>query len=1067
ASGGSSFTGSLMLVGNGSGLTDSFTTTTIDPILQVPVITTTYTKVGLLIKANLTTSGAGDLTLVQTGSVNDYGIYVNRATVTAGGALTLVQSGMTRSGISLTGSGLKSGGATSLTQSGAAVDGFIVSGTLTAVGALTLVQSGTATGDYGIGVVGASLTSGGVMSLNQTGSAYGYGILVYGSSMNGAGNLNLSQTGNAAADSISDPLHAIYIGNSRFVTNGDMALLQTGRVLSTGSDAIVLDAVGSPVTFATGITGEVIIRTNNLDLSLHTSDGFVVSSSRLRLDLGRGHLTSHTADAAHPVPAGGYSFKATGSAVYFTGATSGNNATLALGATGSFTYVTDLRANSNTEVGSTDIQLSGFTSGNSSGVTLTGSHLTVKTGIVGQAMVINAPSAAVNQKLSYIEGTSIIVSGASTFSGGLVLNTTSGGSISLGANLTTNGDLAIYGHSGNFTTMASSTIALGSGTEVLIDLGGIGGGQFRDSGNTLTVTGNGKLTVLAGSYSLTAATSINLGSGTFASVIGGGQDFVVTGTALVGTGFGRSGLNYDRTIRNAKGFLALGVDPTASELAKINTTGAKKTSLSGGTNSLVASGDIWIDSALGYDFTSIVSTGGSIHFIGGASSFSGAVTLSAKNFVSYSVAGSDLTLAGDWTVKGSFLRLDVGGSNKILGGRTLNWTGGDVYYTGAAANNAVTLNLGKSNFVFVTDNRATTTDTTIDQDSTMPTAFIAGAGLTITTTGTRNGQGLVYGGTVSLVSIVGEGVTPSAARQLRYIEGTGIAVTTNTSVFTGSLTLVSSGAGITDEQFGNAGILIKTDLTSINRGDLTLVQSGSATRGIYVRNATVTSSGNLTMLQTGLATAAGIVLGNANVTVDYDLSLLQSGKVGDGHAGILLTGIGEPGGSLFGVKLNAGAHSFVTLKTRNERLWLNDGWSIDSEPIAVKGGGLRIDLGTGAMTSTTTDSANSPLPTSGYTILAAGMEVYFTGATSGNIATIDFKTGSFTFVTDLRANGSTTVGNSPLSLTSFTEAASGLSFGSATNETVKTGIVGQAITIAGLTSGANQSLSYIEGDSVT
>ena len=155
----------------------------------------------------------------------------------------------------------------------------------------------------------------------------------------------------------------------------------------------------------------------------------------------------------------------------------------------------------------------------------------------------------------------------------------------------------------------------------------------------------------------------------------------------------------------------------------------------------------------------------------------------------------------------------------------------------------------------------------------------------------------------------------------------------------------------------------------------------------------------------------------------------------------------------------------MTIKTRNENL------SLSSEnSFTVKGSGLRLDLGRGAIISTgITDQISFP---AGFTLSAENMAVYYTGATSGNKAIIHVgETGSFAFVTDLRGDATTTVGNTALSLTSFTEATSGLSLVTTGVlngvVTVKTGIVGNQVTVSGLTSGANQSLSYIEGNSVT
>ena len=177
--------------------------------------------------------------------------------------------------------------------------------------------------------------------------------------------------------------------------------------------------------------------------------------------------------------------------------------------------------------------------------------------------------------------------------------------------------------------------------------------------------------------------------------------------------------------------------------------------------------------------------------------------------------GYDLTLGGSVAMRGSSLRLDVGGSKTLKGGQTLSWSGGDLYYTGAATGNAATLALGSSNFVFVTDNRATTADVSIVDSTALPADFTtAGSGLTITTTGTTTGKGLVYGGAVSI-----DGVSTGAAQNLRYIEGADLAVTTDSS-FSGSLTLVGSG-------MDSLGVRITAGLRTSNGGDLNLVQIGT------------------------------------------------------------------------------------------------------------------------------------------------------------------------------------------------------------------------------------------------
>ena len=252
----------------------------------------------------------------------------------------------------------------------------------------------------------------------------------------------------------------------------------------------------------------------------------------------------------------------------------------------------------------------------------------------------------------------------------------------------------------------------------------------------------------------------------------------------------------------------------------------------------------------------------------------GGVTLDGgTGGVSILTRGFDLTLNGALTVKGSFLRLDLGGSNKILGSQTITATGMDGFVTTATSGNAATINLGTGNFIFVTDNRATTTATTINNSSSLPTAFtVAGSGLTITAAST-NGQGVVYGGLVDIQGIT----STSAVKDLRYIEGRGITVSgpvaDPSSSFTGSLTLVSSGN--VPSRFAEGGILFNAELTVSN---LTLIQSGTANKGIYFIASTVKASGSMTMTQTGSVVLSGIQVYSSTVTAGGDMILTQSGR---------------------------------------------------------------------------------------------------------------------------------------------------------------------------------------------
>ncbi|MCX8501973.1 MAG: hypothetical protein ORO03_09820, partial [Alphaproteobacteria bacterium] len=351
-------------------------------------------------------------------------------------------------------------------------------------------------------------------------------------------------------------------------------------------------------------------------------------------------------------------------------------------------------------------------------------------------------------------------------------------------------------------------------------------------------------------------------------------------------------------------------------------------------------------------------------------------------------------------------------------------------------------NLGASDFVFVTDNRSTTTATILNNSTALPAAFTAGSGLTITTMGSKAGQGVVYGGTVDI-----QGVTTGVAKDLRYIEGTGVGVTT-ASTFSGNLLLVGSGAGY-DLDSTTAAVFVKANLSTANRGDLSLVQIGGATKhgiivsgatlttsgamnliqsggasngigiyvhsssvltagttmnliqsgsvtsvAIYAQNATLTASGSLILLQSGYANSA-ITLEATTMTTISDLSLLQTGAPSSaGGISFKATGTGVNQG----VALTAGSNSFVTLKTNNKS------FSIEKyDNFSVSGGKLRIDLvgPTGRFSSWMNDVAIID-PANQFTLKALGMDVYYTSDFNFNSAKIDVGSGTFTFVNDRR-----------------------------------------------------------------
>ena len=434
-----------------------------------------------------------------------------------------------------------------------------------------------------------------------------------------------------------------------------------------------------------------------------------------------------------------------------------------------------------------------------------------------------------------------------------------------------------------------------------------------------------------------------------------------------------------------------------------------------------------------------------------------------KGGVTFITPGIIVDSDSGMTVKGSFLRLDLGG-NSLTGGSTINAKNMDVYFTGKTTGNDATIDVGNGSFTFVNDKRSTTGPTTLTSSTTSATlgtglgnlvSGVASGGLTVTTSVAATGgvnkninyQGVVYGGTVNI-----QGITAaSPVGNLRYIEATGIGVNGTESKFAGSLTLVSSGSGITPLGI-NIGIRIDQNLTTGTANDgtsnLNVIQSGAVTgAGIYVYQSTVTSGGTMNMISSGSAVPIGeglsgvndgINVFNASLRSGGAMRLTQSGTVGSdglefyaarftsggamtvtqsgstvGRGIVETSSIFTAAGDLLlnqngtlgninaegiylaslalgsGTKFTAGVNNSVTLKTNNSNLILNY-----ADDFAVTRGMVRIDLGTAKMIATDPNGV-----TVNYTLKAIDLDVNYTGATVGNDAQIDIGTnGSFTLV---------------------------------------------------------------------
>ena len=164
--------------------------------------------------------------------------------------------------------------------------------------------------------------------------------------------------------------------------------------------------------------------------------------------------------------------------------------------------------------------------------------------------------------------------------------------------------------------------------------------------------------------------------------------------------------------------------------------------------------------------------------------------------------------------------------------------------------------------------------------------------------------------------------------------------------------------------------------------------------------ATLSADGALTLNQSGSVGDAGIRVRNASLKAVGDLSLVSSGTVGGSSAGIELRASGAADNQ--GVSLSAGSGNLLTLKTFGQRLNLQD-----ADNFTVTSGKVRIDLGSGGVTS-----SGTTIPTGGYSLKATGLDVYYSGATTGNNAKIAVGSGSFSFVNVKRGSGNVTLTNS-------------------------------------------------------
>jgi fibronectin-binding autotransporter adhesin len=397
---------------------------------------------------------------------------VNGGSVTSSGTLTLG----TTSGITSNGGGTISGGSLTLATAGNSVD--VSTGSLLTIG--STVTGGTLT-----------KTSAGTLALSDSN--------VYSNLILSAGSINLT----SASATLSGSLAV----NAGQLSIGTLAILSSGGITSSASASIA----GGSLRLATNGSSVDVSSASTLTISSTVTGGTLTKT-------GAGKLSLSEATVAQDLVISGGSVALTANSVVLNGSLAVNNGTLALTGTGTLTAGKTLSSAGTGVVSGGSLSTTGLV------VDVTGNSLSVSSAITGIGSVTKT-------------GTGILaLTGANTFTGGVVLGSGSG-TVSIGnASALGSGTLTING-GGSLDSTTSGTVAnaqvwnggtvnfVGSGANSLntsgkVTLGGsvtlnvaantltLGGAV---SGGTLTKSGNGTL-VLSGTSNYTGDTTVTGGS---------------------------------------------------------------------------------------------------------------------------------------------------------------------------------------------------------------------------------------------------------------------------------------------------------------------------------------------------------------------------------------------------------------------------------------------------------------------------------------------------------------------------------------------------------------------------
>ena len=941
----SEFAHSLTLIANGTG------------------VSTATGVFGISLQADLRIGQVDDrvstLTLLQSGEVFGTGIRMSGVKIVVGGSLNSQQNrSFFGTGLEASKTTLTIGKDLSLWQSADFfVDGMVLHKvTATVAGDILISQNADSTRYHLVSgqsfeIQNSELTAGGRVTIERGGGTINNGLRFDTVKIKSGGSVVIRQTGAAE-------LNGILMRELDIHSGQDLSIHQSGTV-GEGYSGIRFEAVpwetkkdAWGITFFGGSTALNWITLSvraKIGLTLAGFDNFDFNTAQVRIDLGTGTMVSEfpppvvttpiptpptlpvltpaPAPAPAPVIPKAYSLNLFGLTVYYTGATTGNQARLVMNS-GEFVFVTDRRAQTATVVLDNQLARGNTSSGWGVGLGFVASNLNeteystyinasglkVKTygalssvtkmglALGGDVDIQGLDAIAEGSNLRYIEGARVKVSTtASRFTDSIVLvaNGAVPADTSPGILVTVNLAAGVEGEKNNsILTLINRNDQAGNGIQV--------SGVSLSNTRTITLLQQGAVSgtgiLLETGASLQANQNLNLiqtgssggdGIALNNAVLSGDNGLILSSTGSRGG----AGISVTNSSLKSKQRLELA---TTGESAAAGISLSDTTVDSGGQITLSQTGLVG-DGHYGIEFhastaTEAEKTGKGFGILLTVGEPSGSLTLKSRAALAVGLQGEQ-----NFIVKNGTVNLDLGeGAIQSFGNPpgtvlALEARNQRLLVIGNSTQNSVKFILDDGSFTRIVDQSSNTKPIVID-DQTQDSAWggsnrqwttnsdqsHTNGGITVVTTrlGSWDNFGVIFGGSVEIKNLTSNG----AASNLNYIQAAGILVT-GPSQFNHQLTLNSTGhvmnSTITETKSGTVSIAIISDLKVGLTGDglssLSLWNNATdSSYGILVRNSTLTVGGSVEALNNRSA-LSGISVRNTKFVGGGDLKLFSFG----------------------------------------------------------------------------------------------------------------------------------------------------------------------------------------------